>query len=83
MPPVEEVLEYAVEAINQGDLQQGRHLLTWVLRQEPNNHFAWLWMPACLTDERQKQECYRRISQLEPAASSSSYNGSLAYTTIS
>lgn len=62
MNTVQQALDYAVTAIHRGDTTKGRSALSWVLEQDPDNTIALLWMPACLTDENAKQECYRRLS---------------------
>jgi len=62
-----EAVQSAVEAIQRGDLGQGRATLTWVLREDPNNRLAWLWMACCVADEPARDECYRRASTLPNA----------------
>ena len=61
---IEDAVESAIEAIQRGDLGQGRATLTWVLRENPSNRLAWLWMACCVTDEPERDECYRRASQV-------------------
>ena len=61
---IEDAVESAIEAIQRGDLGQGRATLTWVLRENPTNRLAWLWMACCVTDEPERDECYRRASQV-------------------
>ena len=59
-----EAVQSAVEAIRRGDLGQGRATLTWVLRENPSDRLAWLWMACCVTDEPERDECYRRASKI-------------------
>lgn len=59
---VDEALQYAIGIINRGDAMKGRAALSWVLKQDPENAVAWLWMSCCVDDERAKEECYRRVS---------------------
>jgi Tfp pilus assembly protein PilF len=59
-----EAVQSAVEAIQRGDLGQGRATLTWVLRENPGDRLAWLWMACCVTDEPERDECYRRASKI-------------------
>jgi Tfp pilus assembly protein PilF len=59
---IEEAIEFAAQAIDRGDIKNGRSALSWVLRQSPAHPVAWMWMAVCVDDEAQKQECYRRIS---------------------
>lgn len=62
MEQVEAAIRSAVEAIQRGDLGQGRATLTWVLREQPDNRLAWLWMACCVTEEAAREECYQRVS---------------------
>ncbi len=62
MEQVEAAIQSAVEAIQRGDLGQGRATLSWVLREQPDNRLAWLWMACCVTDESARDECYQRVS---------------------
>jgi Tfp pilus assembly protein PilF len=62
-PTVEEALEFAIQAIDRGDVKLGNAALDWVLQREPNNPIAWLWMACCVTGEEAKRGCYARISQ--------------------
>jgi Tfp pilus assembly protein PilF len=59
---IDEAVQYAAEAINQGDLHTGKSTLDQVLKQVPSHPIAWMWMACCVTDEDMKRECYRRIS---------------------
>ena len=61
---IEDALELAVAAVNRGQLDVGKAALSWVLRKDPNNTSAWLWMACCLPDDHAKQECYRRVTEI-------------------
>jgi Tfp pilus assembly protein PilF len=61
---ISEALHIAIDAVNRGDLNQGRKALAWVLRQDPNNAVAWLWMACCSPDDASRQECYRRVTTI-------------------
>ena len=61
-PTVEEALEFAINAIDRGDLKLGNAALGWVLQREPDNRVAWLWMACTVPDEQAKRGCYSRIS---------------------
>lgn len=62
MDAVSDAISSAVEAIQRGDLGQGRATLSWVLRQQPENRLAWVWMACCLQEEAAREECYHRAS---------------------
>ena len=61
-PNVEEALEFAIDAIDRGDINLGGAALDWVLQREPKNQVAWLWMACTVPDEQAKRNCYTRIS---------------------
>lgn len=61
-PTVEEALDFAIDAIDRGDLKLGNAALGWVLQREPDNRVAWLWMACTVPDEQAKRGCYSRIS---------------------
>lgn len=64
MSPYDHALDYAIQAIERGDRQKGHAALSWLLKRQPENTLAWLWMASCVPDEFAKQECYRRVSVL-------------------
>jgi Tfp pilus assembly protein PilF len=57
---IEEGLEVAIAALQQDDFNRARSLLTQILQHDPRNADAWLWMAACVPDEKAKRDCYRR-----------------------
>jgi hypothetical protein len=63
----EEAMSFALGAIDRGEAREAGEALTWILKREPKNELAWLWMPACLSDEERKRECYRKLSLLQIA----------------
>ena len=62
MPSVEEALDFAIQAIDRGDLKLGSSALDWVLQREPENPVAWLWMACCVSGEEAKRGCYAKIA---------------------
>ena len=60
-PNIEEALEYAVDAIDRGDLQLGNAALTWVLERDPSNRIALVWMACTVPDEHAKRTYYSLI----------------------
>lgn len=61
---IEEALQIGVAAVDRGELEKGKAALSWVLKHDPRNTTAWLWMACCLPDDHAKQECYRRVSAI-------------------
>ncbi len=70
MASIEEAISSAVEAIHRGDLGQGRTTLSWVVREEPNNRLAWVWLAACVEEDSARDECYRRASEISTLSNS-------------
>lgn len=59
---IEEALQTAVDAVERGNLQDGEAALSWILKRDPKNTAAWLWLACCAPDDQAKQECYRQAS---------------------
>jgi Tfp pilus assembly protein PilF len=59
---IDEAVQFAAEAIGQGDLHTGKSMLNQVLKKAPSHPVAWMWMACCVSDEEMKRECYRRIA---------------------
>ncbi|HET7009815.1 MAG TPA: hypothetical protein VFI11_03480 [Anaerolineales bacterium] len=66
MPTVEEALEFAVRKVRANDYQTGRAVLSWVLRHQPENVVAWLWLARCIADREQRIMCLERVAALDP-----------------
>lgn len=62
--PIEEALEFAIEAVNHGELQKAKVALDWIIKQDANNTTAWLWLACCVTDDEAKQNCYKQVSSI-------------------
>ena len=59
-------LGQAIECIQAGDKEKGRGLLIHILRENPRDENAWLWLALCVTDAAQERECYDRILKINP-----------------
>ena len=60
---IEDALNFAIEAIDRGNLAAGKKALEWVLQREPENQVAWVWMACCVPDEAAKRQCFKEISK--------------------
>jgi hypothetical protein len=63
---VEELLQAATQAIEAGDLPTGRRLLGKVLKDQPDNEMAWLWLAVAVESVDQRKECLERVLALNP-----------------
>lgn len=67
IPTTEEALAFAARSIQQAELETGKAALRWVLRREPENVSAWLWLKKCVEqDQYKQQEVTQRVSALNP-----------------
>lgn len=60
---IEEALDVGVEAVERGDLRNGEAALSWVLKKDPGNTLAWIWLACCAPDDQARRECYRRADE--------------------
>ena len=59
-------LEQAVAHIQAGELEEGKHILARILKQNPRDETAWLWLALCVTDTEQEKYCFDRILKINP-----------------
>jgi hypothetical protein len=59
-------LKEAVRLIKAGDKQGGRRLLQRVLKVDPQNENAWLWMASSVADDQQRIYCLEQVLKLNP-----------------
>src|SRR5215211_746392 len=56
----------AVEYIKAGDIEKGKHILIEVLKHNPKDENAWLWLTRCVTETEQKRYCFEKILKINP-----------------
>lgn len=56
----------AVDAIKRRDIHVGKLGLLWVLKHDPRNVLAWLWMSQCVEENSKKADCYRQVLKIDP-----------------
>lgn len=59
-------LQQAIAAVKAGDKSTGQRLLAEVLKAEPGNETAWLWLATVLDDPEKKKQCLRQVLQIDP-----------------
>lgn len=59
-------LQQAIAQIRAGDKIGGKRLLGEVLRDDPNNETAWLWMSGVVETDQQRADCLERILKINP-----------------
>jgi len=59
-------LEQAVAYIKAGDIEKGKQLLAEVIRQNPRDETAWLWMTRCVGSAAEKRYCFDQVLNINP-----------------
>lgn len=59
-------LEQAVAHIQAGELEKGKQLLAGILKRNPRDENAWLWLALSVTDTEQERYCFERVLKLNP-----------------
>ena len=60
-------LSEAIALIKSGQKVQAQPILTQIVRQEPRNEIAWLWLSACLDEIDKKKFCIKKVLEINPA----------------
>lgn len=59
-------LKSAVLAVQSGRLEEARRLLVSILRQDPGNAAAWVWLGKAVDDPEKRRECFSRALRADP-----------------
>ena len=59
-------LQRAREAIRRGDKATGQRLLAQVIKANPSNKAAWLWLFAIVDDADQERDCLEWVLRIDP-----------------
>jgi len=59
-------LQQAITAIKSGDKVTGQELLVQVIKADPSNETAWMWMTVVLDDPQKKKQCLQKVLQINP-----------------
>jgi hypothetical protein len=59
-------LEQAIQAIKSGNKVSGLVLLAQVIRSDPNNESAWIWMATAQDDPEKKKQSLERVLHINP-----------------
>jgi Tfp pilus assembly protein PilF len=60
------ILEQAAAYFKAGEIEKARFLLIAVLRQNPGDENAWLWLSRCVTETEQKRYCFEKALRINP-----------------
>jgi small-conductance mechanosensitive channel len=59
-------LQHAIEAIRSGDKETGQRLLAEVIRNDPRNEAAWLWMSSVIDSDQHRRDCLEKVLAINP-----------------
>ena len=62
----QEKLNSAITAFKSGDKIVAQQILSDLVKSEPNNENAWLWLSACLTNVEHKKYCLNKALSINP-----------------
>jgi hypothetical protein len=61
-----EKLNQALEKIKSGEQEAGKRLLVEIIRANPNDELAWLYLATVIDDPEKKRECIERVLKINP-----------------
>jgi hypothetical protein len=64
--PSDYLLDQAIEAINSGNKQSGRWLLTDLLNDDPYHEEAWLWLALVVDTREERIQCLEQVLAINP-----------------
>jgi hypothetical protein len=59
-------LQQAIALIKSGQKKQGGQILAEIVKQQPNNESAWLWLAHCVNTNQQKIYCLNKALEINP-----------------
>jgi tetratricopeptide (TPR) repeat protein len=59
-------LERAINLIKLGDINGGKRLLAQIIKTDPKNEHAWLWLSTSLDDQEHARYCLQRALEINP-----------------
>lgn len=60
------LLYQAIESVRLGFYDDARRSLLQLVRQDPNNALAWLWLAQALDDPKRQLDCLRQVLRIDP-----------------
>lgn len=67
---MEGLLQQGIAAVKAGDKDTGKRLLAQVIKADPRNERAWLWLAYAVDDIGRKRECFERVLVINPSSQS-------------
>ncbi len=61
-----QLLQQAIQAIQNGDKKTGEKLLIQILNANPKHETAWMWMSTTVDDPELRRECLEKVLEINP-----------------
>jgi hypothetical protein len=62
----DDALNQGIELINSGNIPMGLKVLAEVVKEDPQNDMAWVWLSACYSEKERKIYCLNRAVKINP-----------------
>ncbi len=59
-------IQTGIQHFKSGNKTDALQIFLQVLKQEPNNEVAWLWLAACVDKPEQKRDCFYKVLAINP-----------------
>jgi hypothetical protein len=59
-------IKQSIKLIRAGEIDHAKKILSSMLKQDPKNERAWLWITKCFKDVEQKKYCLERVLKINP-----------------
>jgi hypothetical protein len=63
---IDELLNQSISAYREGNKEQSSELLANIIRQDPNNERAWIWLSGIVTSDAERLFCMKKILSINP-----------------
>lgn len=60
------ILEKGITSYKSGEIEEAQKIFMSLVKQYPNNEYAWLWLSVCVQEKEQKEYCLRKVLQINP-----------------
>jgi hypothetical protein len=59
-------LLHAIECVKSGKKSEGGRILASIIKVNPDDEAAWIWLSACVVPEAQKRHCLDQVLRINP-----------------
>ncbi len=63
---MDDSLQQAIKFIKSGDKKRGGQLLAEIVKKDPHNLNAWLWLSSCVNSDKQRIYCLQKALEIDP-----------------